>query len=136
MDAIPNAVPQTPIPSLAAARRAICPQCHQPVLLQYYFCPNCGTKLTSAPLSTTLETQAWIYAFSAILPMILFIMVSKWPGITYYKSADLKTKQIGTIAIAILAASTCITLWLGYVWTMQAIQSSVNSINADMSAQG
>jgi EamA domain-containing membrane protein RarD len=112
----------------------VCPYCHQPVLSSYYFCPNCGTKLTLAPLSTTPETQAWIYAFSAILPMILFIMVSKWPGIKYYKSEDKKTKQIGTIAIIILTASTIIMLWLGYVWTMEAIQSSVNSINADMSA--
>ena len=114
----------------------VCPYCHQPVLPTYYFCPNCGTKLTSAPLSTTPATQAWIYAFSAILPMILFIYVTKWPGITYYKSGDPKTKQIGTIAIAILAASTLLTIWLAYVWTTEAIQSSVNSINADMSAQG
>ena len=113
----------------------ICPYCHQPVLPTYYFCPNCGTKLNSAPLSTSPSTQAWIYAFSAILPMILFIYVTKWRGITYYKSSDPKAKQIGTIAIIILAASTLITIWLGYVWTMEAIQSSVNSINADMSAQ-
>ena len=63
-------------------------------------------------------------------------MVSKWPGITYYKSSDQKAKQIGTVAIIILTASTLLTIWLGYVWTMEAIQSSVNSINADMSAQG
>lgn len=66
--------------------------------------------------------------------MILFIMVSKWPGITYYKSSDPKAKSIGTIAIIILTASTLITIWLAYVWTTEAIQSSVNSINADMSA--
>jgi hypothetical protein len=120
-----------PIPATAPL---VCPYCHQPVLPTYYFCPNCGTKLNLAPLSTSVGTQAWIYAFSAILPMILFIMVSKWPGITYYKSSDQKAKSIGTIAIIILTASTLITIWLGYVWTMEAIQSSVNSINADMSA--
>jgi hypothetical protein len=117
-----------------SAAPLVCPYCHQSVLPAYYFCPNCGTKLNLAPLSTSIGTQAWIYAFSAILPMILFIYVTKWPAITYYKSSDQKAKSIGTIAIAILAASTLITIWLGYVWTMEAIQSSVNSINADMSA--
>ena len=63
-------------------------------------------------------------------------MVSKWPGITYYKSADPKAKQIGTIAIIILAASTFITIWLAYVWTTDTIQSSISSINADFSATG
>ncbi len=65
--------------------------------------------------------------------MMCFIMVSKWPGITYYKSSDEKAKSIGSVAILILAASTVITIYFAYIWTMDAIQSSVNSINADMS---
>ena len=127
----PESTPATP-----AAPPAVCSYCHQPVLPTYYFCPNCGNKLVSAPLSTSVATQAWIYAFSAILPMILYIMISKWPGITYFKSKDEKTKQIGSVAIIILALSTIITVWLGYVWTQQIIQSQLNAINADMSATG
>jgi len=109
----------------------ICPACHQPILPQYYFCPNCGAKLNAAPLSTTVGTQAWIYAFSIILPMILFIFMTKWPGIKYYKSNDLKAKRIGQIAWALLIISTIITIWLGFVFTQKIIQSSIDSINAD-----
>jgi hypothetical protein len=80
----------------------ICSFCHQPILPQYYFCPNCGAKINSAPLSTTVGTQAWIYAFSIILPMILFIFVTRWPGVKYFKSSDRKAKLIGQIAWALL----------------------------------
>ena len=114
----------------------ICPVCHQPTLPQYYFCPNCGTKLNSAPLSTTITTQVWIYVFSIILPMICFIFVNKWPGIKYYKSKDPKAKQIGQIAWVLIILSTIITIWLAVIFTQMAIKSSVNSINSDLSEYG
>ncbi len=110
-----------------------CPVCHQPTLSTYYFCPNCGAKLNAPPLSTTLAAQVWIYLFSIVLPFICFIMIHKWQGIAYLKSSDPKTKQIGMIALTLIIISTVVTIWLAYIWTQQMIQSSVNSINADMS---
>ena len=110
----------------------VCPVCHQPVISQYFFCPNCGAKLNSSPLSITAQTQAWIYAFSIILPMIGFIFVGKWPGTKYFKSEDPKIKQVGLIAWVLLLVSTIIVVWLAIVWTQQIIQSSVNSVNIDM----
>ena len=112
----------------------ICTVCHQPILPSYYFCPNCGTKINAAPLSTTVLTQTWIYAFSIILPIICFIFVTKWPGIKYVKSNDPQAKRIGYIAWTLLILSTLVTIWLAYIWTQEAIQSQINSINADMSA--
>ena len=109
----------------------ICSVCHQPILPSYYFCPNCGTKVNEAPLSTSIVTQASIYAFSIVLPMILFIFITKWPGIKYYKSNDPKIHRIGQIASALLILSTIVTVWIVYVWTQNMIQSSVNSINTD-----
>lgn len=109
----------------------ICPACHQKVLPQYYFCPNCGAKIKEAPLSTTLSTQAWIYAFSIILPMICFIFVTRWPGTKYFKSEDPKAKMIGQIAWALLVLSTILAIYLAYVWTQDTIQSTLNSINTD-----
>ncbi|MDE2399800.1 MAG: zinc ribbon domain-containing protein [Patescibacteria group bacterium] len=109
----------------------ICSVCHQPILPQYYFCPNCGTKINSAPLSTSVRTQAWVYAFSIALPMIAFLFVTRWPGMKYYKSLDPKTKRIGQIAWALLIISTIVTIWLVYTWTQSMIQSSINSINTD-----
>ena len=110
-----------------------CPVCHQPILPQYYFCPNCGNKINSAPLETGINAQLWIYFLSAILPMIGYLAIGKWKGIKYARSKDSKTKNIGIIACIILALSTIITIWLAYIWTEDAIQSSINSINTDMS---
>lgn len=133
----PNIKEQTtPLPSSTIPTIGICPVCHQPVISQYFFCPNCGTKLNSAPLSTTVQTQAWIYFFSIILPMLGFIFVGKWPGTKYYKSEDPKVKQIGQIAWALLLLSTIITIWLAIVWTQKTIQSSMNSLNIDMGTGG
>ena len=111
----------------------VCPYCHQPILPTYYFCPNCGTKINAAPLSTSAASQIGIYAFSIILPMICFLFVTRWPGLKYFRSKDPQTKQIGLNAIVILALSTVFTIWLAYTWTQDAIQASVASINQDFS---
>ncbi len=112
----------------------VCSYCHQPVLSTYFFCPNCGNRLHTAPLSTSIETQAWIYAFSIILPMMCFIFVTKWPGWKYYKSRDPKVKTVGVNAIVLIVLSTIVTLWVGYIWSQEFIQSQVSSINADLNA--
>jgi hypothetical protein len=111
----------------------VCPTCHQPILPTYYFCPNCGTKLNSAPLSTTPQAQAMLYAFSLILPVICFLMIGKWQGWKYYRSTDPKTKSIGTTAIVLMVLSTIVTVWLASIWVNGAIQSSLASVNSDMS---
>jgi hypothetical protein len=53
--------------------------------------------------------------------------------VKYFKSNDPKAKRIGEIAWVLLILSTIITIWFAYVLTQEAIQSSVNSINADLS---
>lgn len=123
-------------PSYPAPVINTCPTCHQPVLSQYYFCPNCGAKINAAPLSTSVGTQIGIYAFSIILPLICFIFVTRWPGIKYFKSNDPKAKLIGEVAWTLIILSTIITIWLAVVWTQDYIQSTVNSINTDMSSYG
>jgi hypothetical protein len=109
-----------------------CPACHQPVLPEYYFCPNCGKELHPPPLPTTPAAQAKVYLHSVILPFIVFITVSKWQGYRYFKSDDQEAKQIGAIAISLLVLSTLAVCYLAYVWTENTIQSSVNSINTDL----
>jgi hypothetical protein len=119
--------------SSSATFSGICPVCHQPVLPQYYFCPNCGAKLNIAPLSTTPEAQAKLYLFSIILPILGFLFVKKWAGARYYKSDDPKTKRVGMIAWALMLVSTIVVIWLVFVWTRNAIKSSIDSINTDFS---
>ena len=116
-----------------SSKENICQVCHQSLKPEYYFCPNCGAKLNQVPLSLSLITQIGIYAFSIVLPWILFVLISKWPGIKYLKSKDAKAKQIGIIACSLLALSTILTIWLAYVYTEQLVQSSINSINVDFS---
>lgn len=102
----------------------LCPQCHRPVTPTANYCSNCGKKLKEPPLSTAIETQIWIYAFSIFLPMICFLGVSRWSAIKYARSGDRKRKQIGFIAIVLMAISTIITFWLAFV----SIRSLLNSV--------
>ncbi len=111
----------------------ICSYCHQPVSPEFYYCPNCGNKLNSAPLSTTPLTQFWIYAFSIVLPFIAFLAVTKWPAVKYYRSQDPKAKSIGMTAWALMILSTLILCWLAYVWTMDYIKETVSDLNTEMS---
>jgi hypothetical protein len=124
----PEQIPIPPTPPGGAPSAMICPQCHFPVKPEYYYCPNCGKPLHEPPLSTSVGTQLWIYAFSIILPIICFLAVSYWPGIKYFRSKDPGAQQIGLIAIILMALSTIITFWLAIVWIQQAVQQSVNSV--------
>ena len=126
----PNQIEQTKSISTRSSLN-ICSVCHEPLLSNYYFCPNCGTKIKETPLSTSISTQVWMYIFSIILPMIAFIFVGKWQGTKYLKSKDPKAQQIGQIAWILIVISTIITIWIGYVWTQKMIQDSINSINTD-----
>jgi hypothetical protein len=108
----------------------LCSYCHQPLLPQYYFCPNCGTKVKAPPLSTTPLAQAWLYGFSIILPVICYLAVSKWQGQKYFRSADPQAKQIGAIAWTLLILSTIVTFWYynglleGFLQSAQSTASS------------
>jgi hypothetical protein len=66
--------------------------------------------------------------------MMCFIFVTKWPGWKYYKSRDPKVKTVGVNAIVLIVLSTIVTLWVGYIWSQEFIQSQVSSINADLNA--
>lgn len=126
----PQARVQTPeqVASLLSGMGSVCPQCHLPVAPDAYFCPNCGKELRSKPLSTSFLMQAWIYAFSIVLPMLAFLALSYWPAIKYLRSPDEKAKQIGIVAMILMILSTIITFWLTIVWLQNYIQQSVNAV--------
>ena len=127
MEEMQQAVPQLQQPGPPID--AICPMCHEPVLSTYYFCPNCGTKLEKEkPLSTSVLTQAWIYLFSLILPAIAFLAIKYWPGMQYLRSPDWTKKQIGIVAIILMAVSTIVLTWWGIVWFEGYVQSSTGGL--------
>jgi hypothetical protein len=113
-----------------------CQVCHQPILPTYYFCPNCGVALTSAPLSTSIVTQIGIYLFSIILPMIAFLFITRWPGLKYSKSSDIKARWVGIIAWVLLISSSVITYWLIYIELQQFSQSLNDILNTDLGTFG
>jgi len=116
------------VESIPVPASTLCPQCHQPVTPKANYCSNCGKQLNDPPLSTSTETQVWIYVFSIILPLICFLAIRYWPGIKYARSVDRKRKQIGFIAIAFMAISTIVSYWLAYVWVNQLVQSLLNNV--------
>ena len=117
-----------PVETLRVPASTLCSQCRQQVLPTAHYCSNCGKKLSDPPLSTGIETQVWIYAFSIILPMICFLAVRYWPGIKYARSSDRNRKQIGFIAIALMAISTIVSYWLAFVWVNQLFRSLLNRV--------
>ncbi len=120
---VPAGVPAPTMP-------AICPECHLPVRPEFYFCPNCGKRLSEPPLATDLGSQLWLYVFSAILPVICYLAVSYWQGIKYARSSDPAARRIGWIAIAIISISTIITFWLAAVWINGLLQSATSSLGS------
>ncbi|HUC31734.1 MAG TPA: zinc ribbon domain-containing protein [Candidatus Paceibacterota bacterium] len=124
--AIPAATPGA-VPAYFGSQ--ICPRCHFPARPEWYYCPNCGAKLTEPPIGTGLIDQLLLYAFSIILPWIAYLAITKWQGIKYLRSPDRNAKQIGLIALILLIASSVVAFWLTYVWIQGYIQSSLNDVN-------
>jgi len=138
---LPNQPPSQPasMPSITPEQSAaplgkpmICPICHFPVRPEYYFCPNCGAKLTEKPLGVGVVDQLLLYAFSLILPWIAYLAITKWQGIKYLRAPDARTKQVGLIALILLIASSVVAFWLTYQWIEGALQSSLNSVNSNI----
>jgi hypothetical protein len=128
-----NTSPETTAPILPATANMICPQCHQPVLPTYYFCPNCGKKLEDAPLSTSIGSQIWLYFFSLIImPVTCYLIYTRWQGIKYFKSKDPKAHQMGLIAIILLVASFGFIVWstfAGIAWVQGYVQTEQTQLN-------
>ena len=104
-----------------------CPQCHQPIQSEWYFCANCGKDLKAKPRSTTVLTQVGIYALSVFLPPLGY-----WPGAKYWRDPDPAAKRIGMIAVALTTVSTILTIWL----TIAFLQSYVSQISQSMNGLG
>src|ERR1700722_79729 len=125
--ATPNMATPPATTAAVTAPALICPQCHQPIKPEYYYCPNCGKKLTEPELSTTLASQLWLYAFSLVLPFLGYLAISYWQGIKYARSEDPKAQQIGWIAIGLLALSSVYVIWQATAWIDGFIKSQTST---------
>ena len=83
-----------------------CPVCHQAILPEYYFCPNCGTSLKEKVKEISVLTKIGLYALAIFLPPFGF-----YPGIKYLMKKDQKTKQLGFVIVVLTAISCILTIW-------------------------
>jgi hypothetical protein len=131
MDEVP--LPQ-PIPQQPPA--TVCPRCHFPTKPEYYFCPNCGAKLTEPPLGISVVDQLLLYGFSIILPWIAYLAITKWQGIKYLRAPDSRAKQIGVIALVLLVVSSVIAFWIVDAWAQNLMQSFSQSQTSQLNSLG
>jgi amino acid transporter len=110
-----------PTPTIPTTIQTPCSVCHQPILLEAYFCPNCGNPLKPKPPSTTWWTQLGIYALSLFLPPL-----GLWPAVKYLRSSDEIAKRVGWIAVALTVISIVIAIWLTEA-LIQNLQSQLDS---------
>lgn len=125
--------PVQPQVSPVSAQMMVCPQCHLPQSADFYFCPNCGTKLRTPPLSTSVMSQILLYLFSAVLPWIAYLAITKWEGIKYIRSGDPRARAIGYIALVILVVSSIVAFWQVGVWVNQTLNSVTAGVNSQNS---
>ena len=118
-----------PIIKTQIKQELTCPLCHLPVLEEWYFCPNCGTKLKEPPLSTKIGSQLSLYVMSIITPLFIFLTIGSWKGWKYFKSKDPRAKEIGIISIVIMALSTIMLIWLTIYFTEQSMKG-INSLTS------
>lgn len=114
-------------------KKSICPQCHQPVLPEYYFCPNCGKKLEEKPLSTGIWAQLWLYFFTlVIMPLTAYLAYRHWHGVEYFRSEDPKAKRVGLISILLLIITIFFLIWSTWasmVWFQEYIKAQQTNPN-------
>lgn len=83
----------------------VCPVCHANMNSGWYFCPNCGKELKSAPLNISIGKQIVIYLVSFFLtPLGL-----GW-GLKYVVSKDPKMRMVGIISIALTILSIALLI--------------------------
>jgi len=100
-----------------------CPSCHQPAKITDYFCSNCGKKLKSQPLSTSLPSQITLYLKTLLLPPFGLI----W-GYRYLRQSNTQSKFVGLFTIII----TIIEI----VWLTQITINIINTTNQQIQLYG
>ena len=83
-----------------------CNVCHQKVLDEYFYCPNCGNDLKEKPATVSFAIQLGVYALAIFLPPL-----GLWPGIKYLSKKGSQAKRVGAIAIALTVITSVVTIW-------------------------
>lgn len=84
----------------------VCSICHQPVLDEYFYCPNCGNNLKEKLIPVSLAAQLGMYALAIFLPPL-----GLWPGIKYLSKKSSQAKRVGVITIVLTLIASMATIW-------------------------
>lgn len=99
----------------------VCKSCQNPIAETFYFCPYCGKKLKSAPLSTSVGKQIGVYLLAVLVPPFGII-----PGIKYLNQPDDKSKVVGLVTILLTGFTFLAGVYFGMVlW--QDLQRALGS---------
>lgn len=99
----------------------ICKACQNPISETYYFCPYCGKKLKSPPLSTSIGRQIGVYLLAVLVPPFGLI-----PGIRYLNQPDDRSKIVGLVTILLTGFTFMACVYYGMVF-WQYFNTALNS---------
>jgi len=88
----------------------VCSVCHQAVLEEHYFCPNCGNSLKEKEVSVSGIAQVGLYALAIFLPPL-----GLWPGIKYMMKKGGQAKRVGLVTVVLTLLSSALTIWSIFV---------------------
>lgn len=108
----------------------VCHSCQNIISPTYFFCPYCGKKLKSPPLSTSFVKQVGVYLFSIFIPPF-----GIFPGIRYLKQQDDKSKMIGVITLLLTSVSLFVNIYLILNLTHYVNQSMANILNLNLNSE-
>ncbi len=97
-----------------------CQVCHILVNKNWYFCPNCGKKLKSAPLSTSAWKQFQLYLVCIFLPPFGLILAFRY---IFNKSNN--AKLVGLVCLLLTILSSILTIWVSLI-LIQQINTELN----------
>ncbi len=107
-------------------KNSVCKSCQNPVSETFYYCPYCGKKLRTPPLSTSFWKQIGIYLFAVLFPPLGLI-----PGIRYLSQPDDKSKVIGLVVILLTGFALMAGIYYGIVF-LQDFQKTLASQGLDV----
>lgn len=83
-----------------------CPQCHEQIVPEWYYCAHCGKVLKIKPITVAIPKQLLLYAVSFFLaPLGL-----AW-GIRYLRNPNRRTKLVGVVIVVLTLASLTLTIY-------------------------
>ena len=101
---------------------SFCHGCRQPVRMIDNFCPNCGKKLHSLPLSASLSSLIILLLKTLLLPPFGFY----W-GYRYLRQPDHLSKYVGFFTILIT--------FVELIWLVQTTVSTLNLVKQQLNQQ-